>query len=101
MAVALPSNPSAHLAELLKNCKFTVFIYKKDGVPYDKFVKWATEGNPKEAVPVFAKYGMAQVTQIRTIPEWAELETGYAANGNVDIGHFVVAHEKILFKENA
>ncbi|KAK0709415.1 hypothetical protein B0T26DRAFT_754627 [Lasiosphaeria miniovina] len=99
--------------------KFTVFIYKKDCVPYDKFVKWATEDYPRKPVPCLPN-GPAQVDRLdydiamtyyvdsldkvkamTTSLEWAELKTGYAANGNVDIGHFVVVHEKILFKDNA
>ncbi|GAB1313476.1 hypothetical protein MFIFM68171_03686 [Madurella fahalii] len=52
--------------------KFDVCIYRKDGIPYEDFVKWATVEYPPKAVPVMKRHGIVRWTQTITPPHLRE-----------------------------
>ncbi|ETS86009.1 hypothetical protein PFICI_04034 [Pestalotiopsis fici W106-1] len=43
--------------------KFDVCIYKKNGMPQDEFMKWATTEYPVKAAPLIKRYGIVKWTQ--------------------------------------
>lgn len=48
--------------------KFDICVYKKEDIPFEDFVKWATVEYPPKAVPLMKKYGIVKFTQVGLTP---------------------------------
>ncbi|KAK4194830.1 hypothetical protein QBC40DRAFT_290017 [Triangularia verruculosa] len=52
--------------------KFSVYLYKKEDLPYDEFIEWVTKVYPTKAAPIMKRHGILQWTQTMTPPHFRE-----------------------------
>ncbi|KAH8201436.1 hypothetical protein TruAng_004360 [Truncatella angustata] len=52
--------------------KVDIRLYKKDEVPYEDFIKWATEVYPTKAIPLMKKHGLVKWTTTAFPPHFRE-----------------------------